>query len=274
MRDVGEGSEGWSCRPSRGLGVPTRKVEPATRTQRSGEALGRRRLGTGRAAPRGPRRSGSRSRTRAPGGAPGRRDIGELQKGKSPRAVPGGNSGFAGRGNVTCRVCLPPARRVVRRERENARCGGLGCLQTGGAGRIPSPAEHQETQDHQQQESERAAGPPRGTPRGHRAFAPRAGTRFPLQPALDARPGSARGAGPLAGRLGNRAAAQGHAPLPRAAALGVAGGGASAGLRGRDSQLRWGASLALACLPSPVSERCSKFRKLFYMHLICKHMEE
>lgn len=96
MRDVGEGS----CRPSTGRGVPTRKGEPGTT---DAEEWG----GARAQAPSGPQRSESPSRTSVPGGAAGRRDIGELQKGNGLRTVPGGSSGSAGRGNVTRRVCLP-----------------------------------------------------------------------------------------------------------------------------------------------------------------------
>lgn len=177
--------------------------------------------GTGRAAPSVAETPGPgagpelRGRSGTPGcwGAPQR---------KVGRAVPGGNSGFAGRVARSRELRGLPRNLTVRR---------AGCPRQAGAARVPSPAEHQDTQEHQQQESERAAGPPGDAPRGHRESAPRVETSSrsaSTQPRWDG-----AGAEPLAGRLGNRAAAPaliGRGPGPARARRAPQGrGGAGRG---------------------------------------------
>lgn len=92
-----------------------------------------------------------------------------------------------------------------------------------------SPAEHQETQDHQHQESECAARLSPEAPLAHRALARGAGTAASTVACtqLSAR-GSGRGAGPCSGRPGDRSLScparrrslvEAFGPAPRAADL-------------------------------------------------------
>lgn len=201
--------------------------------------------------------------------APGRRDIGELQKGKGPRAVPGGNSGFAGRGNVTCRVCLPPARREVRRERERE------------VWRAGVPADRRRRPDSLTCGAPGNPGPPAAGVRargrasaGHSTRSSRVRVarrvQVPTPAGAQRAPGLSAGGGAARWSPGQprrrprprpppappwRLERQGAGPRP------AWGGGVPSSAGG----------LPGSGLPSPVSERRSKFRKLFYVHLICKH---
>ena len=168
-----------------------------------------------------------------------------------------------GGGHTNSGDCLPP----IGREPRTRGVESWGVCSPG----VPSPAENQETQDHQQQKSERAAGPPRDTPRGHPAFAQRAQYSFPLPPALSRASRSAQrlrrslSRSLVAWLPGQRPAAP--PPAPRA---GRDRGGTSARSPGSSSQFH---GVFLPCLPFPSFEGTRSFGSSFPERNMQTHVE-